>query len=275
MMIDMTRRSELKELARQLAPFAACAHSQSIPWLLLGAQARNLTMELAGLEPQPRATEDVDVATEVASWEQYEQLRRALEEGAGAIPDGRVPHRLYLEGNIQIDIVPFGRVETHGQIEWPPNGDGVMFVASLNSAYRTALEVRLPGDLHVLVPDLASFVALKLIAWEGRKHDDLSQDAADLAMILGQLGELERLETLYSDHADLMEEHGYDPVEVCAVLLGRRLRSTLGALAVERIGEILMHEIDTEGPLELVRRMRLGPAGLQVLTALALGFESI
>ena len=54
------------------------ADSLSIPFFVVGASARDFILKHCyGIEP-PRMTRDIDLGVEVASWEQFNQLKDCL-----------------------------------------------------------------------------------------------------------------------------------------------------------------------------------------------------
>ncbi|WP_162299762.1 hypothetical protein [Marinospirillum perlucidum] len=72
-------------------------HQQSlalnIPYLVVGATARDLILVKAFGVHLQRATQDIDFAIKVANWDAFENLKSALLE-SGFQKDRRRPHRL-------------------------------------------------------------------------------------------------------------------------------------------------------------------------------------
>ena len=253
-MLDLTSRKDLVPLAEALAPLARQASALGVEWILFGAQARDLVIEAAGLRPIGRATHDVDVAVEVGTWNEYEDLCGALVRKEGASHDPNVPHRLRLEDQTLLDLVPFKEIDVDGILAWPPHGDIVLRVVGLADAKRTATSVILPSGLHILVPSLPVYTCLELLAWESRHAEGIRRDAADLAGILSSLDELVPLDELYSHHAAVMEASDYDPAHACTQVLGQRMAAELSRSTRTAVGKVLSREALPQGRLELVQR---------------------
>ena len=272
-MLDLTSRRDLVQLAEDLAPLARQASALGLEWMLFGAQARDIVLEVAGLRPVGRATLDVDVAVEVGTWGEYERLKSSLVDEEGASIDPNVAHRLELAGGTTLDVVPFGAIEANGNIAWPPHGDRVLRVVGLTDARQAATTVILPAKLEVLVPSLPAYVGLKLLAWESRQAEGIEQDAIDLAGILDGLDELIPLEKLYSDHGPVMEASDFDPTLACTEILGHRMAAELSTPFRTAVTEVLRREIVPLGRLDLVRQLGLDNRALPFLRALARGLE--
>lgn len=109
--------------------------SGDIPYMLVGATARDLLLHHVYGFGVRRATNDLDFALMVESWERFEQAKRLLLKVPG-FQENRQVHRLSYTPpganfETRIDIIPFGKLETEdGTIQWPPEGDTVMNVAA-------------------------------------------------------------------------------------------------------------------------------------------------
>ena len=274
-MRDLSSRLDLVQLAEDLEPLSRRAAELGIEWMLFGAQARDLVLELAGLRPLGRATLDVDAAVEVGTWDEYEELCAALVHEEGAVHDPAVAHRLELPSGTVLDLVPFGEIEVDGAIAWPPHGDVVLPVLGLEDACRAASTVQLPGSVPVRIPSLPAYACLKLLAWDSRQAEGIERDAADLAGILSGLDGLVPLDGLYADHLEAMEAHGYDPLHTCAEILGQRMAAELAERSRSAVAGVLATETCPEGRLQLVRQLRLDTRGLSLLTALARGIARV
>jgi predicted nucleotidyltransferase len=80
-------------------------------WFVVGAQARDLLLRYGYNLQSGRATNDVDFAVAVESWDEYNALREALITAEGFTAHPTQPQRLVLANSI-IDTVPFGPLET-------------------------------------------------------------------------------------------------------------------------------------------------------------------
>jgi predicted nucleotidyltransferase len=195
--------------------------------------------EVTAYEPAPtspqRGTADLDLAIAVASWNAVDQIT------AGLVRARRSHHTFVVQG-VEIDIVPFGGIEsTDRTIRWPNDhvmNSLVMNVVGFTEALATAVRVRLPGDVSIAVASLPAQSVLKLLAWQDRRW--LSRrDAIDLRTILHSYHQGPYLEVLYADFGPLLEKHGFDPVHAGAERLGREAGATFVSAA---IAELLSNE---------------------------------
>ena len=272
-MLDFSNEAELRDLARTLCPVATRTAELAIPWLLIGAAARDLILQHARGWPSSRATLDVDVAVQVATWTQFTALKESLvaKDGARAHPH-RKQHLSFPAGG-EVDIVPFGDIEEDGEIAWPPNSDPRLDFRGLREAFAGSARILLPDDLEVRVPSIESYVCLKLFAWRDRHLDMPRRDSVDLADVLRRADRLFELDALYRLHPAEMEENDFDPARAALQLMGTRLRQTLSPTAREWLATILRDEIDETGRLELLRELGPGPDWLPLLRALLRGLE--
>lgn len=223
-MIDLSSSTDprIAVASQVLAEVCVVAARHGIPLMVVGATARDILSEAIVGSPPGRATADVDVAVAVPSWEAFESLTADLARV------GRSRHRFRVSG-VQVDVVPFGDVETSGRlIDW---GDGTrMSALGLSEAHAQAERVRLPGGTEVLVPTVAGLAALKLSAWSDRRVET-RRDAVDLQTILGWYATGALLGELFDTEVDLLEAYDFDPALASAHRLGRHMADLLGRSA--------------------------------------------
>lgn len=271
--MDFSERPELAGLTARLSPIARQAGRLGIDWMLIGAAARDLIVgQTLGIPPS-RRTEDVDVAIHVASWEAFEELKRALIEDEGGSSHAHIAHRLLLPDLGVIDLVPFGGVESAGKVSWPPAGDPVLDVLGFEEARGDCHRIALPGGLEIRVPRIEHYLCLKLIAWRDRHLRKPMHDAVDLADVLRSADRSFELEELYDEHSRIMEEQEFDPTRASLHILGARLARDLHAATRSALVALLRRETDEDGRLELVRELGIGIRGLEGLRALLRGIE--
>jgi predicted nucleotidyltransferase len=122
-----------------------------IPFVVVGASARDLVMHHGCQVPLERATQDLDFGIQVPNWDAFYALKEALRK-QGFSP-AKVDHRLYSEQGTPIDIVPFGgNQDVNAQISWPPQGDVVMSVLGFREACDNALQVRIQEEPELVFP---------------------------------------------------------------------------------------------------------------------------
>lgn len=140
----------------------------SIPYLVVGATARDLILVEAYGAPLQRATRDIDFAIKVAHWDDFSRLKDQLQL-AGFKSAANMPHRFILEISGQpweVDILPFGGISTNAQISWPPEHKIQMNVMGFTEAYEHSLQVKLSENplLELAVASPVGMLLLKLIA---------------------------------------------------------------------------------------------------------------
>src|ERR1700693_3182708 len=88
-------------------------------FLVFGATARDLVLEGVYGIKATRKTRDVDLALALRNWDEYDAVRKALVASGRFTQAARIPHRLYFGATLEVDIVPFGGVESPpGEIAW-------------------------------------------------------------------------------------------------------------------------------------------------------------
>lgn len=199
------------------------ARALGMPYVVVGATARDLVLHYGYGVPLERMTRDVDFAIEVPDWAAFNVLKNKLEE-LGFRAD-TAQHRLFSPANVTVDIVPFGQVEDEkAVIAWPPKGETVMNVLGFQEACDHADWVRIQDapELDVPVATPAGMALLKLIAWTDRAADLRRKDAVDIAYLLSTYEKLPRVtDALYVDRSDIMELYDWDITPSSAHLLGQ------------------------------------------------------
>ncbi|WP_051771706.1 nucleotidyl transferase AbiEii/AbiGii toxin family protein [Saccharothrix sp. NRRL B-16314] len=224
MTIDLRNSTDYEVLraAKVLARLAEVAREVQVDFLVVGATARTIiSIGLLGTPPE-RQTKDIDIATEVDSWDEFERLARLLDERKGV-------HKFVVAG-AEVDVVPYGGVERVDRtILWP--GDHKMNVLGLREAVDSAETALLPDGVSVRVPSIPALALLKLFAWQDRHYDD-TRDAVDLVTITKWYSSERYLDRLYTEWLDVLERFGYDPPLAGAWLLGGHMSDLLDDEAV-------------------------------------------
>ncbi|MFT7664256.1 MAG: putative nucleotidyltransferase [Planctomycetota bacterium] len=272
--MDLSNKTELLELAKALRPISQRAAELRIDWLLIGAAARDIILgHMYGMRVS-RATFDVDVAIQIQTWDQYSALSDALIAKDGAKLDANAKQRLHFPSSSQIDLVPFGGIEEHGEVQWPPKADPVLGVHGLREAYEQSVLVLLPEQLEIRIPTVEYFVCLKLFAWSDRHDRKPRHDSVDLADVLGNAEQLIELGDLYDYHEPAMKAGDYDSTRAVLQVLGERLNRTLHSRTSDRLKAILTREVNEDGRLELMRELGGEKEWMFLLRALLRGLGS-
>jgi predicted nucleotidyltransferase len=195
-----------------------------IPYLVIGATARDIVLVHGYNANIERGTRDIDFGIQVQTWEQFNQLKTRLLE-SGYVQHKAKAHQLNMtdSSNMQweIDIVPFGEIaQTTNKIAWPPNDDLVMSVMGFDEAFENALAVRISEtpELLIKVASPAGMFILKIISWFERGPDLRKKDASDIYYLIKHYAKIpEIFDVLYEQ--DFMEIQNYEELAASAMKL--------------------------------------------------------
>jgi predicted nucleotidyltransferase len=278
--LDLTNKQELAFLSDLIADVRAKVPKIDI--LLVGATARDLLLFYAHGIKAARSTEDIDLAFAVASWIDFEKLRKSLLSSDAFQPHPSGDHKLLYRKQTPVDLIPFGGLENaDGTISWPPHGDTVMSVLGFEEALKSSIDVLLPSARQVAVVSLPMLAVLKVLAWSERRTLAPRKDASDLLLILQNYLDAGNSERLYSEAAQLLENADFDYERAGAWLAGKDALETIQqcSLKANRIEgtlrSILAAETDTNGSLRLIGQlMVMDPErSRQALCAFLSGFN--
>lgn len=251
--------------------------------LLVGAMARDVLLSFAHGIPLARATQDMDFAFALESWDGFSRMRRDLLASGDFTDDPRgVAHRLIYEHSHRMDLIPFGGMEREDRsIAWPPEHDVVMQVVGFREALANARKIQLPEGAVVDVASLPAQAVLKLFAWRDRRTVRPGVDAGDLRWLLSHYLDAGNQERLYTDAAHFLAMERYDYHCASAWLIGYDARQLLqeaddsGAMAIGTMLQMLASQIDPDGQLTLAVDMRSGDVAnaLDLLTAFEAGLR--
>ncbi|RVU83639.1 hypothetical protein EOL70_15035 [Leucothrix sargassi] len=224
------------------------ADTLNIPFMVIGASARDILLDASQISPV-RATRDVDLAIEIASWERFEELKAALINIAAFKPDSAM-QRLIFDNRLPIDLVPYGAIETNAKISWPPDHAILMSVAGMRDVFDASITFELAENLSINVASASGILLLKLLAWESRKHST-SKDAEDFYFLLPYYIDLGNKAHLADNHIDL-----FDDIDTANPrLLRRDLRSVCSAETLHAVKTILNREISDADESLFIRHM--------------------
>ena len=239
------------------AAVAAAANDLDIEWVVTGAASRVILLESVYGLPRGRATEDVDFAVMVETWDEYQALADRICRDPQFRRDARQRQRLQYSKGTYLDLVPFGGIETAGHVvRWPPpEQDFVMSVLGFREACADAVRVILNNMLAVRVVSPVGLVLLKLVAWRDRHETHPRRDASDIAHVLRHFCTIETEKTLFDDHYDAVEAADYDVDLAAARVLGRRTRELASEETYQQVFALLDNELEAGTASRLVREL--------------------
>jgi predicted nucleotidyltransferase len=226
-----------------------------IPFFIVGAMARDIVLELCYNLPARRSTRDLDIGVEVAGWEEYQKLSRAL-ISTGKFEATREPYGLMC-GEFKVDIVPFGGISPDQKtISWPPEHAMIMSILGFKEAYENSLLIQVHDNpvLVVRVPTVPGMALMKIISWNDR-YPERPKDAEDLLFLMDHYAEVGNEGRLYGQEGALMEEEGFDLAMAGIRLLGRDMANIVTMTTGKQVMEILSNELDDPHDHRLIRDM--------------------
>lgn len=116
------------------------------PFVLIGAQVRDLILNGQYKLSPGTTTKDIDLAIMIESWTDFNSIREELIK-IGFKKIKGIEHRFFYKNLYPIDIVPFGKIEKNGKIAWPPDNDPVMNVIGFKEMYIHSEEIDIDIEL--------------------------------------------------------------------------------------------------------------------------------
>ena len=116
--------------------------------LLVGARARILVFD-EKFNKEGRSTKDIDIAVNLDNWQVYQELREKLTTGNSPyFRVTQIEHRFnHIDTNIEIDIVPFGKIEKSNKEIIFPNSNKSMNVTGFIEALKCSIEEKIDDIL--------------------------------------------------------------------------------------------------------------------------------
>lgn len=227
--LDLEILKKIKEIADNL----------QIDFFIVGAYVRDLILNyIYGIEIY-RATNDIDFAVRVATWEEYLLLVEQIEKMEFKKSE-MILHRYTYKGMI-IDFIPFGDISSENDtVSWPEKDAKDMNVMGFDDAYLNTEKILIETDPDITVKaaTVECLVMLKIFAWNDRAVDLRLKDAKDLYLIINSYLEAGNQERLFNEHTDIVE--ATEDYELSgARLLGRDISNVASGKVMKNILELL------------------------------------
>ncbi len=219
-----------------------------IDFYLVGATARDLWMKGIHDLPPKRATSDIDFGIMIKDSFVFDDLKSYLIEEEGFIPSKGNEFVLIWKDKSQVDLIPFGDLESEGIVTVKGTGFTSMNVEGFKEVYEQASEEIITEDQRFKVCTLPGIVILKLIAWDDRpevRRDDID----DIAEIIKNYFHLND-EVIFEQHSDLFTDD-IELAEIASQFLGREIGKIVSGnpKLVERIKGILENGLNDDNNL--------------------------
>lgn len=222
-----------------------------IEYFIVGATVRDIILNYIYDIIIYRATNDVDFAVRVKSWDEYRLLTEEIEK-AGFEKDDRIIHRYRYQGKI-IDFIPFGEVATEDSIiVWPDKDEKVMSVLGFDDAFINTEDLIIQAEPEIIIKMATTecLVMLKLFSWNERSSTERIRDAKDLYLIITNYLKAGNEQRLFDEHQDLFEKsEDYDLSG--ARLLGRDIKKSVS----ERVLKSLLGILEGDKLMNLTTEM--------------------
>lgn len=225
-LLDLTGKIDTDTIST-LSAVDQVTSALELPYLIVGATARDLVLHHGYGTPIRRATYDIDFAVQVESWERFYAVKDSLL--TRGFVETRLQHRLKSPAERLIDIVPFGGIEQdNAEIYWPPNGEHVMNMRGFKEAIENAQLVllRTSPELVCRVVTPEGLMILKLICWAERARELRAKDANDIQYLLTTYYSIKNIKVdIYEqDNIAETERYDWDQTQAACSLLGKACR---------------------------------------------------
>jgi predicted nucleotidyltransferase len=227
-----------------------------VPYLIVGATARDLVMHYGYGARIQRATKDLDFAIQIASWGAFTEIKERLADGG--FKKTKSPQRMISPIGMPVDLVPFGAIaDENSNIQWPPSGDFEMSVLGFDEAHATAMQVIVQQNPSIQVPVATpqGLVLLKLIAWGDREGNLRAKDAKDIGYLLETYQEIGTVTTRVYEEENIAEQYGWDIDLASAHMLGMDTAAIAHQDTKRQVDRILEDNLHQVEPNYLVEEM--------------------
>ncbi|HXK50560.1 MAG TPA: nucleotidyl transferase AbiEii/AbiGii toxin family protein [Clostridiales bacterium] len=226
----------------------------SIPFILIGASARDIIFEHMHGISAPRVTMDIDIAVEIAAWASFDQIKNELLNNYGFETTRQLQRFRYKD--FFLDIVPFGKLAENGKIVWREN-QNTMTVTGFNEIYDSAQPITVNTDpaTEFKIPTLEGLMILKFISWYDA-FPDRPKDAEDILFILNNYEKTLDIGEVFEKYPDVIENQAFDLSDAGLIILGSGMKATAGGDAFRIINDILIKETDEYGNFDLTVQMK-------------------
>ncbi|MBE8721560.1 nucleotidyl transferase AbiEii/AbiGii toxin family protein [Sphingobacterium pedocola] len=213
------RHGELKHIFDTLE---RCFDELRIDYYLIDALARQIWYEKEGVNF--RTTKDVDYAVLMSSREEYQTVRQYLIDRENFTAYKGDAFVLISPDGIQVDILPFGEIETDEEVIFSGQGMTNIKVDGMKEVYHYGTaSVTLETGNSFRVATLSAIALLKFIAYDDRP-DQRQKDVVDIANIARHFFNLHE-ELIYEQHNDLFDEEKVASFDsIGPIVLGREMK---------------------------------------------------
>lgn len=224
-----------------------------IPFLLIGATARDIIFEHLHGVKSPRITMDIDIAVEVAAWNSYDLIKNELLNKYGFVATDQIQRFRHKEKEIILDVVPFGSIAKDGNLIWRENQNS-MNVSALSEINKRSQIIHIENHFDLKIPATEDLIVLKLLSWNDT-YPLRPRDAEDILFMIKNYERIFEIESIFDNYPDIIEKEGFDLTFTCCVILGIKIKKSSSELTFRKLVDLLEKETDENGSNELLRQM--------------------
>ena len=229
------------------------AYELNVEFFVVGAMARDIIFTHCYGIQTGRATYDIDVGVNLASWDHYDALIKKLCSDTN-FTSTKVVHR-FEYNKYPVDIIPFGQIsDKTKKIHWPPDQSKEINLIGFEEAFTDSVIVRLREDPVLDIPIVSplGFTLLKIFSWADR--NDGMRDAYDLRLVICNYADLGNEERIY-EVDEILNQEDFDYQMAGAMLLGYDIASLASDQTLTKVIEIIEKESGKTGSYKLIENM--------------------
>lgn len=199
--------------------FSEIANALELPFVLVGAAARDFLLEHQHGIKTGRLTKDLDIAVLLNCWDEYQELRKTL-LAVGDFSETRFQNKMKFQNILEIDFIPFGAVENaQGKVALLPDWNFIMDISGFRDVFDASSIVELEKTLSIRIVSLAGLAVLKIFAWNDRQNES-DKDAADLRVIIDSYLDAGNNPRIFAEFPEIITDD-FDYGKTGAWLLGK------------------------------------------------------
>lgn len=217
--------------------FSDIANKLGIPFILVGAAARDFLLEHEHGIETGRLTKDIDIAIFLNNWNEYHSLQDQL-IALDDFSTTRFHNKLKFQNILEIDFIPFGEVEdANGKVALPPDSSFIMDISGFQDVFEASSVVELKDKLKIRIVSLPGLVILKIFAWNDRKNES-DKDAIDLRLIIETYLDAGNNERIFIEYPEIVTDD-FDYNKAGTWLLGKDIQTIASAQTKDKLLNLL------------------------------------
>ncbi len=226
-----------------LRAVSTSAQALDVPVMLVGATARDIMLTFLHGIPSLRATDDMDFALAVPSWEAFDNVAGTLTRDTRFVMGKAMTNRMhfyYSQGvpPRSIDVIPYGAGIGGEIFRWPKHDDVEMRVTGYEDAAAASESLGFATNLSFNVVTIPGLTLLKFFAWLERRTTT-NRDAFDLALMLRTYSDAGNHDRLFGEEIETLELVEFDLSQASPRLLGRDVAHMCSGPTFERLDILL------------------------------------